>query len=74
MDPNLALSRNEKEELVLDIYFNQNKNYRQIAEEARMSPRDIGQIVNKASKEKERQHINPYPHKLMSYPLKARHQ
>jgi len=55
MDPNLALSRKEKEELVLDLYFNQNKNYRQIDEEARMSPRDIGQIVNKASKEKERQ-------------------
>jgi hypothetical protein len=55
MDSNLALSRKEKEELVLDLYFNQNKNYRQIAEEARMSPRDIGEIVNKASKEKDRQ-------------------
>ena len=51
----MALSRQEREELVLDLYFNQNKNYRQIAEEARMCPRDIGQIVNKASKDKERQ-------------------
>ena len=51
MDSNLALSRKEKEELVLDLYFNQNKNYRQITQEARMSPRDIEEIVNKASKE-----------------------
>jgi hypothetical protein len=36
-------------------YFNQNKNYRQIAEQVRMSPRDIGEIINRASKEKERQ-------------------
>lgn len=55
MDSNLALSRKEKEVLVLDLYFNQNKNYRQIAEEARISPRDISQIINRASKEKERQ-------------------
>jgi DNA-directed RNA polymerase specialized sigma subunit len=55
MDLNLALSRKEKEELVLDLYFNQNKNYRQIAQEARMSHHDIGEIINKASKEKERQ-------------------
>jgi hypothetical protein len=51
----VVLTRKEKEELVLDLYFNQNKNYRQIAEEARMSPRDISEIVNRASKEKERQ-------------------
>ena len=51
----MALSRQEREELVLELYFNQNKNYRQIAEEARICPRDIGKIVNKASKEKERQ-------------------
>ena len=51
----VALSREEREQLVLDLYFNQNKTYRQIAEEARMSPRDIGQVINKASKEKDRQ-------------------
>ena len=51
----VVLTRKEKEELVLDLYFNQNKNYRQIAEQAIMSPRDIGEIVNRASNEKERQ-------------------
>jgi DNA-directed RNA polymerase specialized sigma subunit len=37
----MALSRQEREELVLDLYYNQHKNYRQITEEARICPRDI---------------------------------
>jgi DNA-directed RNA polymerase specialized sigma subunit len=32
------LSRRQKEELVLDLYFNQNKTIREIAKIARMSP------------------------------------
>ena len=48
----MVLTREERESLVLDLY-NQGKNYREIAEEARISPRDIGVIVNKAIKEKE---------------------
>jgi hypothetical protein len=55
MDSMMVSTRREKEELVLDLYYKQNKNYRQIAQEARMSPRDIGEIVKKASNEKERQ-------------------
>ena len=31
----------EKEKLVIDLYYNQRKNVRQIAQEARMSFRDI---------------------------------
>ena len=31
-DPNRILSKKEREERVLDLHFNQNKNYRQIAE------------------------------------------
>jgi transposase len=54
-DPNKILSRSEREERVLDLHFNQNKNYRQIAKEMKMSVRDIGEIVNKAKQEKERQ-------------------
>jgi DNA-directed RNA polymerase specialized sigma subunit len=50
-----ALTRKEREEHVLDLYFNQNKNYLQIAQEARTSPRDIGEIINREYKEKERQ-------------------
>ena len=48
----MILTRQEKEKLVLDLY-NQGKTYREIAKEARMSPRDIGVIVNKAVKEEE---------------------
>jgi hypothetical protein len=49
-----VLTRKEKEELVLDLYFNQNKTYHEIAKIARMSPRDIKRIIDKAINEKER--------------------
>ncbi len=49
------LTRKEKEELVLDLYFNQNKTIREVAKIARKSPRDIGDIINRAIREKERQ-------------------
>src|SRR6185437_7503957 len=45
-------TRQEKERLVLDLY-NQGKSTREISEEARMSFRDIGAILNKAIEEKE---------------------
>jgi hypothetical protein len=48
----MILTRQEKKKLVLDLY-NQGKTYREIAEEARMCPRDIGIIVNNAVKEQE---------------------
>ena len=54
-DSNRILSKKEREERVLDLHFNQNKNYRQIAQEMKMSLRDIGEIVNRAKQEKERQ-------------------
>ena len=54
IDSNPVLSRKEREELVLDLYFNQNKTYHEIAKIARMSPRDIKPIVDKAINEKER--------------------
>ena len=54
-DSNKIPSREEREERVLDLHFNQNKNYRQIAKEMKMSLRDIGEIVNRAKQEKERQ-------------------
>jgi hypothetical protein len=52
---NRVLTRKEREELVLDLYFNQNKTMREIAKIARMSPRDIKRIIDKAINEKERQ-------------------
>jgi DNA-binding CsgD family transcriptional regulator len=48
----MVLTREEKEKLVLDLY-NQGKSTREIAEEARMSFRDIGVILNTAIEEKE---------------------
>jgi hypothetical protein len=45
------LSREERERLVLELY-NQGKTYRQISKEARISPRDIGVILNKMVEEK----------------------
>ena len=46
------LTRQERERLVLDLYYNQGKTYREISREARISPRDIGVILNKAVEEK----------------------
>ena len=41
------LSNIEKEKLVIDLYYNQRKNVRQIAQEARISFRDIAAILKK---------------------------
>src|SRR5829696_5653161 len=46
------LTRQERERLVLDLYYNQGKTYREISKEARISPRDIGVILNKAVEQK----------------------
>jgi uncharacterized protein YoxC len=54
IDSNGVLTRKEREELVLDLYFNQNKTYHEIAKTARISPRDIKPIIDKACQEKER--------------------
>jgi hypothetical protein len=49
----MILTKQEREKLVLDLY-NQGKTIRAIAIEARMSFRDIGTILKKASKEIEK--------------------
>jgi hypothetical protein len=43
------LSNVEKEKLVIDLYYNQRKNVRQIAQEARISFRDIAAILKKVN-------------------------
>ena len=48
----MVLTRQERERLVLDLY-NQGKNTREIAEEARMSFSAIGAILKKAERENE---------------------
>ena len=45
------LTRQERERLVLDLY-NQGKTYRKISKEAKISPRDIGVILNKVVEKK----------------------
>src|SRR5918995_3217619 len=49
------LSRQERERLVIDLCYNQGKTYREISKEARISPRDIGGILNKVIEEKNRE-------------------
>ena len=39
------ISNAEKEKLVIDLYYNQRKNVRQIAQEARISFRDIAAYI-----------------------------
>src|SRR5215203_5431214 len=46
------LTRQERERLVLDLYYNQGKTYREMSKEARISPRDIRVILNKVVEEK----------------------
>ena len=48
-----ALTRQAKEMLVLDLYYNQDKTYRQIAKEAKICPRDIKTIIDKKVNEAE---------------------
>jgi DNA-directed RNA polymerase specialized sigma subunit len=47
------LTRQERERLVLNLYYNQGKTYREISKELRISPHDIGFILNKVVEEKE---------------------
>jgi transposase len=48
------LSRQERERLVLDLYYNQGKTYREISKVARISPRDIGVILKAVEAKTER--------------------
>jgi predicted DNA-binding protein YlxM (UPF0122 family) len=43
----MVLSREEKEKLVLDLYYNKGYTYRDIAKELRMSPNQIGEIIKR---------------------------
>jgi DNA-directed RNA polymerase specialized sigma subunit len=49
------LTRQQRERLVLDLYYNQGKIYREISKEARISPRDIGVILNKIIEVKQKE-------------------
>jgi transposase len=47
------IKRQERERLVIDLYYNQGKTYREISKESKISPHDIGVVLNKAVEEKE---------------------
>jgi hypothetical protein len=51
------LTRQEREQIVLDLY-NQGKTIRDIAKEVRMSFRDIGAVLRKEEKERERKQLD----------------
>jgi hypothetical protein len=55
-----VLTRQEKERLVIELY-NQGKTIGDIAKEIRMSFRDIGAILRKASGDKEENQDNEQP-------------
>ena len=42
-----SLNRQETEDLIVDLYYNQKKTFRQIQQIVRKSPRDIKVILNK---------------------------
>jgi transposase len=54
----MSIIRQERERVVLDLYYNQGKNIREIAQEARMSFRDIGTILNKTDERREQNNNN----------------
>jgi hypothetical protein len=55
----MFVSRQEKEKLVLDLYYNQGKTFRDIAKEVRMSFSDISFILKKKeAEEEEKNNIN----------------
>ena len=51
IDSNAVLTRKQREELVVDLHFNQEKSYREIWKRAKMSLRALGEIVNRAREE-----------------------
>jgi transposase len=53
----MSMTRQEREKVVLDLYYNQGKNIREIAQEARMSFRDIGSILNKADEAQRKEQL-----------------
>ncbi len=45
----LGLNKEEVEKLVIDLYYNQNKTFREVQKTVRKSPRDIMLILDKAN-------------------------
>jgi hypothetical protein len=69
----MFLSRKEKERLVIDLYYNQGKTFRDIAKEVRMSFSDISFIIKKkeAEEEEEKNNTNKDKNQQLSLFAKA---
>jgi hypothetical protein len=61
-----ALNRQEMENLVADLYFNQKKTFRQIQQITRKSPRDIKVILDKADPGRSSTSLSSRAYKLFS--------
>lgn len=60
----MILTKEEKEKAVIDLYFNQNKTCRQIAEQLHMSLRDIFRIIKR---EEDSRSVETHAKKLKVY-------
>src|SRR6476469_8353634 len=60
------LNRQETEDLIIDLYYNQNKTYREIQQIVRKSPRDIKVILNKFEPERSSLSIPGQAYRLFS--------
>ncbi len=59
----MSMTRQERERAVLDLYHNQGKTILEIAQEVRMSFRDIGTILNKADEGRVKNNSNDIENK-----------
>ena len=61
-----SLNRQETEDLIIDLYYNQKKTFRDIQKIVRKSPRDIKVILNKAEPERSSLSIPAQAYRLFS--------
>ena len=61
-----SLNRKETEDLIVDLYYNQKKTFREIQQIVRKSPRDIKVILNKVEPERSSLSIPAQAYKLYS--------
>jgi hypothetical protein len=61
-----SLNRKEIEDLIVDLYYNQKKTYREIQSIVRKSPRDIKVILNKVEPERASLSIPSQAYRLFS--------
>jgi transposase len=63
----MVLSREEKEKMVLDLYYNRGYTYKQLTRELRMSPNQIREIIKRYE---EKNDAIANKKKMLSLPLR----